>query len=59
MPDSTKKIEVALSGVSEERRTFLKKVAATSAFAAPVVASFAIQGMMVTSASASNGSNIG
>lgn len=47
-----KKIDEALSGVSEERRSFLKKVAATSAFAAPVVASFAIQGMMVSSAAA-------
>lgn len=57
MSESTKKTDEALSGVSEERRTFLKKVAATTAFAAPVVASFAIQGMMVTSAAASNCSN--
>ena len=52
MSDMNKKIDEALSGVSEERRSFLKKVAATSAFAAPVVASFAIQGMMVSSAAA-------
>lgn len=53
MADSIKKdLDSALEGVSEDRRQFLRKVVLTSAFAAPIVASFAVDGMMVSSASA-------
>lgn len=53
MTDSNKKdLDTALEGVNEDRRQFLRKVVLTTAFAAPVVASFAVDGMMISSASA-------
>jgi hypothetical protein len=55
MSDSNKKnLDTALEGVSEDRRQFLRKVVLTTAFAAPVVASFAVDGMLVSSAMAAN-----
>ncbi len=51
MTDSGKKdLDAALGSVSESRRQFLRKVVVTAAFTAPVVASFAVDGMMVSSA---------
>lgn len=53
MTDSNKKdLDSALDSVSEDRRSFLRKVVLTTAFTAPIVASFAVDGMMVSSASA-------
>ena len=59
MSEPSDKIEVALLTVSEGRRALLRKVVATSAaaFVAPVVASFAIEGMLVTSAIAFPGNS--
>ena len=58
MSDSTKKdLDGALGGVSEDRRQFLRKVVLATAFTAPIVASFAVDGMMVSQALASNCSN--
>ncbi len=51
MSESPKKdLDAALEGVNEDRRQFLRKVVLTTAFTAPVVASFAVDGMMVSSA---------
>lgn len=61
MSDSSKKdLDTALDGVDANRRQFLRKVVLTSAFAAPVVASFAVDGMLISSASAAigNSSNV-
>lgn len=63
MSDSSKKdLDTALDGVDANRRQFLRKVVLTSAFAAPVVASFAVDGMLISSASAiplgGNSSNV-
>lgn len=44
------KIDQALDGVDPAKRSFLRKVVVTTAFAAPVVASFAIDGMVVSKA---------
>lgn len=53
MSDSSKKdLDTALNGVDENRRQFLRKVVLTTAFAAPVVASFAVDGMLVSTAMA-------
>jgi hypothetical protein len=49
MSDSPKKdLDTALEGVSEDRRAFLRKVVLTTAFTAPIVASVAVDGMMVS-----------
>ncbi len=53
MSDFEKKdIDRALEGVDESRRSFLRKVVLTTAFSAPIVASFAVDGMMISSANA-------
>jgi hypothetical protein len=53
MSDSEKKdLDRALEGVDENRRSFLRKVVLTTAFTAPIVASFAVDGMMISSAMA-------
>ena len=58
MSDSSKNdLDTALNGVDENRRQFLRKVVLTSAFAAPIVASFAVDGMLVSSAMAGQPSN--
>lgn len=58
MSDSEKKgIDRALESVDENRRQFLRKVVLTTAFTAPIVASFAVDGMMVSSAMAQFGGN--
>ena len=60
MSDSSKKdLDTALDGVDANRRQFLRKVVLTTAFAAPVVVSFAVDGMLISTASAvSNMSNV-
>ncbi|HEV2518492.1 MAG TPA: hypothetical protein VGV07_24810 [Devosia sp.] len=59
MTDSSKKdLDTALDGVDANRRQFLRKVVLTTAFAAPVVASFAVDGMMISSASAASCGNL-
>jgi hypothetical protein len=58
MSDSEKKdLDRALEAVDENRRSFLRKVVLTTAFTAPIVASFAVDGMMVSSATAQFGGN--
>jgi hypothetical protein len=53
MSDSSKRdLDSALDGISEDRRQFLRKVVLTTAFTAPIVASFAVDGMMISSANA-------
>jgi len=53
MSDSSKKdLDSALNGVNEDRRAFLRKIVVTTAFTAPIVASFAVDGMMISSAAA-------
>lgn len=53
MANSTRKdLDSALEGVSEDRRQFLRKVVLTTAFSAPIIASFAVDGMMINSATA-------
>lgn len=51
MSDSEQKnIETELEAVDPSRRAFLRKVVLTTAFVAPVVSSFAIDGMLVSKA---------
>lgn len=59
MSDIEKKLDQALESVDASRRQFLRKVVLTTAFTAPIVASFAVDGMLVSSAMAtpSNSSN--
>jgi len=60
MSDSEKKnLDQALESVDANRRSFLRKVVLTTAFTAPIVASFAVDGMMISSAMAipANSSN--
>lgn len=40
-----RRLERFLDGVPEDRREFIKRVAKTTAFVAPVVASFAMDGL--------------
>ena len=51
------RVEAALDRVDEGKRSALRKIVLGTAFAAPVVASFAINGMMVTPAMAVSSSN--
>jgi hypothetical protein len=51
------RVEAALDRVDEAKRSSLRKIVLGTAFAAPVVASFAINGMMVTPAMALPASN--
>ena len=48
------RLEQALETVDQGRRDALRKLVTTSAFAAPVVVSFAIDGLMVSPAFAAN-----
>lgn len=58
MSDASKKdLDDSLDGVSEDRRQFLRKVVKTTAFTAPIIASFAVDGMMINSATAGHLSN--
>jgi len=59
MAESDKKDELdrALDGIDAGRRDFLRKVVLTTAFAAPLVSSFAIDGMLVSKALAAGPSN--
>jgi hypothetical protein len=43
--DADGRLDGFLSGMSEDRREFIKRVAKTTAFAAPLVASFAMGGL--------------
>jgi hypothetical protein len=47
----------ALEVIDESKRGSLRKLVLTASFAPPVVASFAINGMMVTSVQAQSGSS--
>ena len=59
MADLEKKtLDTALEGVDASRRNFLRKTVLTTAFVTPLVASFAIDGMMVSRALAANSSNV-
>ena len=51
------RVEAALDRVDEAKRSSLRKIVLGTAFAAPVVASFAVSGMMVTPAMAESISN--
>jgi hypothetical protein len=51
------RINAALDRVDEAKRSSLRKIVLGSAFVAPAVASFAINGMMVTPAIAANLTN--
>ncbi|MGN6100206.1 MAG: hypothetical protein ACTHOR_03585 [Devosia sp.] len=51
------RIDAALDRVDEAKRSSLRKIVLGSAFVAPAVASFAINGMMVTPAIAANLTN--
>lgn len=58
MSETEKKdLDRALEGFDAGRRSFLRKVVLTTAFVAPLVSSFAIDGMLVSKALASNLSN--
>lgn len=46
------RVDGALESVDESKRSALRKMVVGAAFAAPAVATFAVSGMMVTSASA-------
>lgn len=51
MSDSeNKNIDNELQAIDPSRRAFLRKVVLTTAFVAPVVSSFAIDGMLVSKA---------
>jgi hypothetical protein len=52
--NDSERLEQALETVDKSRRDALRKIVATSAFAAPVVASFAIGGLTVSSALAAD-----
>lgn len=51
------RVETALERVDEAKRSSLRKIVLGTAFVAPVVASFAVNGMMVTPAMAQTVSN--
>jgi len=50
MTEKNNRVDEALEAVDPSKRAFLRKVVVTTAFAAPVVASFAIDGMVVSKA---------
>jgi len=52
------RVEAALDRVDESKRSSLRKIVLGTAFVAPVVASFAINGMMVTPALAANSTHV-
>jgi hypothetical protein len=59
MSESEKKeLDRVLDGVDVGRRDFLRKVVLTTAFTVPLVSSFAIDGMVVSKAFATNLSNV-
>ncbi len=51
-------LDRALDGVDIGRRDFMRKVVMTTAFAVPMVASFAVDGMLVSRAMAGDSSNV-
>lgn len=51
------RLNKALDMIDESKRGSMRKLLVTAAFAPPVVASFAVNGMMVTSAMAQSGSS--
>lgn len=51
-------LDRALDGVDIGRRDFMRKVVMTTAFAVPMVASFAVDGMLVSRAMAADSSNV-
>ncbi|MDR3471339.1 MAG: hypothetical protein P4M09_06575 [Devosia sp.] len=59
--NSSDRLEAAMESIDESKRTALRKLVVATAFVAPVVASFAIDGMMVSSAlaAAPNSGNSG
>lgn len=50
-----KRLDEALETIDESRRSALRKMVLTAAFAAPVVASFAVDGMLISPAVAQSG----
>ena len=48
------KIEEAMEGIDEARRRSIRRLAVGGAFLAPVVAAFAMQGLTISPAMASN-----
>lgn len=51
-------LDRALDGVDIERRDFMRKVVLTTTFVVPLVASFAVDGMLVSRAMAGDSSNV-
>jgi hypothetical protein len=51
-------LDRALDGVDVGRRDFMRKVVLTTAFVVPTVASFAVDGMLVSRAMAGDSSNV-
>lgn len=51
------RLDAALENVDQGRRAALRKLVTTTAFAAPVVASFAVTGLTVSPAIAGNGTS--
>jgi hypothetical protein len=58
MSETEKALDRALDGVDVGRRDFMRKVVMTTAFAVPMVASFAVDGMLVSRAMAGDSSNV-
>lgn len=54
--NESERLEQALETVDQGRRDALRKLVTTSAFAVPVVVSFAVDGLMVSPALASSNS---
>lgn len=55
---SDEKLESILGGVPHDRRTFIKRVVAGTAFAVPVVASFTMNPVSAGGATTANQSNV-
>jgi hypothetical protein len=51
------RLDQALDMIDESKRGAMRKLLVTATFASPIVASFAINGMMVTSVHAQSGSS--
>jgi hypothetical protein len=58
--DEDHRLERELGHLSSDRRTFIKRMAAATVFATPIISSFSMSGLRVNSAAAqvSNGSPV-
>ncbi len=54
--ESDKNVDLVLNRIDPGKREFIGKLIGTTAFVAPLVASFAIENLSVTDALAANGS---